>query len=145
MVSYCITAQGGGVCTDNSCSMSHELIRCEACNCVFPPASFQQHQSGRRHLQNVASNGARPPHPLQTPPAQPANTAPYNAEDMEEGEGTGITVSSDFGLEFTVECPGSGEPFATQTKELIITKSPKPPSVSFITAVVRSPDGSVTG
>jgi hypothetical protein len=64
---------------------------------------------------------------------------------MEEGEGTGITVSHDFGLEFSVECPSSDEPFATQTKELIITKSSETPLVSFITAMVRSPDDSVTG
>ena len=67
----------------------------------------------------------------------------YNVEDMEEGEGTGITVSHDFGLEFTVECPRSDEPFPTQTKELIITKSSKTP-VSFITAIVRSPDDSAS-
>jgi hypothetical protein len=64
---------------------------------------------------------------------------------MEEGEGTGVTISHDFGLEFSVEHPSSGEPFATQTKELIITKSSKTPSVSFIAATVHSPDDSVTG
>jgi hypothetical protein len=64
---------------------------------------------------------------------------------MEEGEGTGITVSHDFGLEFSVERPWSGEPFATQTKELIITKSFKFPWVTFIAAEVHSPDDSVTG
>jgi len=69
--------------------------------------------------------------------------APHNVEDM-EGEGTGITVSHDFGLEFSVECPSSDESFATQTKELIITKSSNTPLVSLVTAVVRSPDDSVT-
>jgi hypothetical protein len=67
--------------------------------------------------------------------------APHNV-----GEGTaGITVSHDFGLEFSVESPSSDEPFATQTKEFIITKSSKTSSVSFITATVRPPDASVTG
>jgi hypothetical protein len=70
---------------------------------------------------------------------------PHNVDDMEEGEGTGITVSHDFGLEFYVECPSSDEPFATQTKDLIITKSGKTPMVSFVTATVRSPDDFVTG
>lgn len=65
-------------------------------------------------------------------------------EDMEDGEGTGINVSHDFGLEFSVERPSSSEPFATQAKELIITKSSRSPSVSFITHTVRSPDDSVT-
>jgi hypothetical protein len=70
--------------------------------------------------------------------------APHNV-DMEEGEGTGITVSHDFGLEFSVESPSSDEPFEIQAKELIITKSYKTPSVSFVTAAVRPPDDSVTG
>jgi hypothetical protein len=62
---------------------------------------------------------------------------------MEEGEGTGITVSHDFGLEFFVERLWPGEPFATQTKELIITKSSQTQLVSFI-AMVLSPDDLVT-
>ena len=70
--------------------------------------------------------------------------APDNVEDMAEGGGTGITVSHDFGLEFSVECPRSDGPFPTQTKELIITKSSKTPLVSFIAAIVRSPDDSMT-
>ena len=69
--------------------------------------------------------------------------APNNVEDMGEVEGTGITVSHDFGLEFSVECPRSDEPFPTHTKELIITKSSETPLVSFITAIVRCPDESV--
>jgi hypothetical protein len=64
---------------------------------------------------------------------------------MKEDDGTGITASHDFGLEFSVERPSSDEPFATQTKELIITKSSKTPWVSFITAIVHSPDDSVSG
>jgi hypothetical protein len=65
--------------------------------------------------------------------------------EEKEGEGTGITVPHDIGLEFSVECLSSDEPFATQTKELIITKSSETPLVSFIAAMVRSPDDSVTG
>lgn len=70
---------------------------------------------------------------------------PDNVEDLGESENTGITVSHDFGLEFSVECPWSDELFKTQTKELIITKTSKTPLVSFITAVVRLPDDFVTG
>jgi hypothetical protein len=70
--------------------------------------------------------------------------APNNVEDIEEGEGTGVTVSHDFGLEFSVERPSSDEPFATQAKELIVTKSSRTPLVSFVSAMVRSPDDSVT-
>ena len=69
---------------------------------------------------------------------------PKNVEGMGEGEGTGITVSHDSGLEFSVERPRSDGPFPTQTRELIITKSSKTPLVSFMAAIVRSPDDSVT-
>ena len=65
-------------------------------------------------------------------------------DGVEESDDTGITVSQDFGLEFSVECP-SGVPFATQTKEVILTKFSKTPLVSFITAVARLPDDFVTG
>jgi len=81
-------------------------------------------------------------------PGRPAinGDGPDNVEDMGDasGEGTGITVSHDFGLEFSAERPSSDEPFAAQAKELIITKSSKTPLVSFVTATVRSPDDSVT-
>lgn len=82
-------------------------------------------------------------------PGRPAinGDGPHDVEvlvDMEDGEGTGINVSHDFGLEFSVERPSSDEPFATQAKELIITKSSRTPLVSFLTATVRSPDDSVT-
>ena len=79
-------------------------------------------------------------------PVRPAinGDGPHNVEDMEDGEGTGIKVSHDFGLEFSAERPSSDEPFATQAKELIITKSSQAPLVSFMTATVRSPDDSVT-
>ena len=66
---------------------------------------------------------------------------PHNVED---GESTGINISHDFGLEFSAERPSFDEPFPTQAKELIITKSSNSPLVSFIAAMVRSPDDSVT-
>lgn len=80
---------------------------------------------------------------LAGPPALNGNES-HNVGDMEDGEGTGINVSHDFGLEFSVERPSSDEAFATQVKELIITKSSKTPLVSFMTATVRSPNNSVT-
>jgi hypothetical protein len=69
---------------------------------------------------------------------------PHDLEDVEDGEGTGISVSHDFGLEFSAERPSSDEPFATQAKELIITKSSKTPLVTFVTATARSPEDSVS-
>ena len=78
-------------------------------------------------------------------PDRPATNGdgPHSAEDMEDGEGTGINVSHDFGLEFSAERPSSDEPFTAQSKELIITKSSNTPLVSFTTATARSLDDSV--
>ena len=79
-------------------------------------------------------------------PGRPAinGDGPHNVEDMEDGEGTGINVSHDFGLEFSAERPSADESFATQAKELTITKSSTTPLVTFMAATVRSPDDSVT-
>jgi hypothetical protein len=55
-------------------------------------------------------------------------------------ERAGITVSHDFDLEFSVERSSPDEPFAQQTKELVITKSTIKPLVSFKTARVCSSD-----
>jgi len=57
-------------------------------------------------------------------------------------EGTGITVSHESGLEFSLERARSDVPFATQTLELVIDKSSVNPLVSFEGVRVRSP-GSV--
>jgi len=81
-------------------------------------------------------------------PGDPANNG-EPPDTMEAGavesEGIGITVSSDLGLEFSVESSRSGEPYTTQTKELIITRSPKSPMITFTAANVHSSDDSVTG
>ena len=55
----------------------------------------------------------------------------------------GISVSHDFGLQFSVECSRSDEPFATQTEELVLTKSSVMPFVSFTSAKISSIDDSV--
>lgn len=66
------------------------------------------------------------------------------AKDIADGDDTGITIFPHFALEFSVECPRSNELYATQTKDLIITKTSPSPSVSFMTATVYSPDASMT-
>ena len=58
-------------------------------------------------------------------------------------ERAGVTVSHDLGLEFSVERSRVDEPFAKQTKELVIIKTSVIPLVSFKAARVCSPDGSV--
>ncbi|KAI9452273.1 hypothetical protein F5148DRAFT_1236722 [Russula earlei] len=60
-------------------------------------------------------------------------------EEEEEGEGTGIAVSPNFGLKFFIERSRSDEPFETQTKNLVITKSSVQPLVFFKAARVFSP------
>ena len=64
-------------------------------------------------------------------------------EETTRGESAGIAVSHDFGLEFSVELLWLGEPFAQQTKELVITKSTVLPSAFFKSARVLSRDGTV--
>ena len=58
-------------------------------------------------------------------------------------EGTGIFVSHDSGLQFSVKRPRSHEPFATQTEKLVITKTSASPLVSFKAVGIRSSDNPV--
>jgi hypothetical protein len=62
-----------------------------------------------------------------------------------ENERAGIIVSHGLGLEFSVERVRLDEPFATQTRELVISKVSAIPLVSLKAARVCSPDGSVAG
>ena len=55
----------------------------------------------------------------------------------------GVLVSHDLGLEFSVERSHLDEPFAMQSRELVITKTSVIPLVSLIAARVRSRDNSV--
>jgi hypothetical protein len=71
-----------------------------------------------------------------------ASTAASTAEDTVGIDGTGITVSHDFGLELSALWPPSGE---AETKELIITKSSTNPTVSFKAVRILSTDDSVNG
>jgi len=71
-----------------------------------------------------------------------ASTAAGTAEDTVGADDTGITVSHDYGLEFSAAWPPSGE---TQTEELIITKSSTTPSVSIKDVRILSTDDSVNG
>ena len=78
-----------------------------------------------------------------TLPDAPAGTGePLNM--VEEGdERAGVTVSHDLGLEFSVERSRLDEPFAKQTKELVIIKTSVIPLVSLKAARVCSPNGPV--
>ncbi|KAH9059534.1 hypothetical protein EDB87DRAFT_763700 [Lactarius vividus] len=58
-------------------------------------------------------------------------------------EGTGITVSHESGLEFSLERAGSDVLFVAQTLEVVVNKSSTNPLVSLEGVKVRLPDGSV--
>ena len=58
-------------------------------------------------------------------------------------EDVGVNVSHDLGLQFSVGRSRSDEPFATQTEELLLTKSSVMPFVSFTSAGIYSTDDSV--
>ena len=74
-----------------------------------------------------------------------SNEGASNTEEAMAGsEGTGITVSHDFGLEFSVESSQSDGSYGIQSRKLIITKSSPTPRVTFEAARVRSMDDSVT-
>jgi hypothetical protein len=63
---------------------------------------------------------------------------------MGSEEGTGITVSHDYGVDFDAESTQLDGSFTTETKEVVITKSSTTPPVTFKAARVSSTDDSVT-
>jgi len=97
-----------------------KMRRCEACDCSFPVSSFQQHQSGKQHLQNVAPNGNPVPGAPREPSPSPSHSAwsnlrstppqatsppsvghpPVRAADPR------VAVSHENGLDFFVEGTG---------------------------------------
>ena len=56
-VPYCATTLQGETCTDSRCQYLHDVVRCEPCGRSYPSSLFNQHLSGRLHLDKVASNG----------------------------------------------------------------------------------------
>ena len=70
----------GDKCTDSRCPYRHDTLRCEPCARSLPASSLQQHQKGKEHLRNVASEATRmawvatkPGTPQRPPPPQPSN------------------------------------------------------------------------
>lgn len=119
---YCTTAQSGRSCTDSTCSMRHDVIRCEPCNLSVRSGSLQQHESGRQHLRNVASSGSQPSAPSQTAstiqPALSANISPPAGGSTSTRDHTDprVNVSGEGGLDFFVEGSGaSTNPFFPPT------------------------------
>ncbi|KAH9988794.1 hypothetical protein BJV74DRAFT_460254 [Russula compacta] len=94
-------------------------------------------------IRELRGSAILPDDPATSP--EPPQTVGEAEEDMMESEDTGITVSDDLGLEFSVERSQSDESFPMQKKELVITKSSVKPLVSFKAGRVWLPDDSVKG
>ncbi len=147
--SYCITAQRGGTCNNSKCSLRHDVMRCELCNCSFPLGSLLQHETGRHHLQNVESNGARSSAPSQRTstiqPTLPADISPpAGGNTSTRDTDPRVNVSGEDGLYFLVE--GSGAPtnpfFPPNTRKILIEKTNESSSLSLQTINLTPPFGS---
>ena len=122
-VAYCATTLQGEICADSRCQYLHEVVRCEPCGRSYPASLFNQHLSGRLHLDNVASNGSTDSttsqHPLpsqHTPPdLQPTplqTTSPPSQAISEPSTSIAdplgrVIVSHEDGLDFIVEGTGT--------------------------------------
>ena len=83
-----------------------------------------------------------------TLPVEPGGGSSDGVDESEntmgsELEGTGIFVSHESGLQFSIERPRPHEPFATQTEKLVITKTSDSPLVSFKAARICPSDNAV--
>jgi hypothetical protein len=146
--SICSTALRGGTCTDSSCSMRHDLIRCEPCNRSILSTSLQEHRSGKQHLRNVASSGARPSPPSQTASTSlstpPANTSPPVGGIPIHDTDPRVNVSGEGGLDFTVEGSGtSATPlFSSTNHKISIEKTNVSSNLSLQSITLRPSLGS---
>jgi hypothetical protein len=78
-VAYCATALQGETCADSRCQYLHDVVRCEPCGRSYPASLFNQHLSGRLHLDKVTSNGSTDSSTSQLLPSQHAPPIPQPA------------------------------------------------------------------
>ena len=85
-------------------------------------------------------------HAILLPSDGPAGNGetPNITEESGHDEDHGITLFPYFALEFSAEYRQSDGSFTTQTKNLVMTKTPTTPLISFTAAAVYSPDASMT-
>ncbi len=144
---HCATTLRRGICTDRSCPMRHDITRCELCNCSFPPASLSEHQSGRQHLQNVASSNSKP---QRSPPskiaskiqaAQPANISPPVGVNISTCDtDPRVNVSGEDGFYFFVEGSGtSANPLFSFTNRNVLIEKTNLSSCLSLQSVVLTP------
>jgi hypothetical protein len=110
-----------------------ESLLCELCNCSFHPNLLNQHQSGKKHRGNVASNRLPNVYTLQKPPlpwpGSPntqltplPNTLPLSGGNAPTpAADPRVTVSDEGGLDFLVV--GTGDPIDLSSHTVIITKT----------------------
>jgi len=118
-VPYCATALQGDTCVDSRCQYRHDISQCKPCGLSFPASLLNQHQSGRVHLENVASNGstnsstpqysrssqpAPPPEPTPPPSRSPLSTDRPSSIPAAE---LPITMSHEDGVDFVAEGTGT--------------------------------------
>jgi hypothetical protein len=129
MVAYCSTTLEGGTCTDSECPKRHDISHCEPCNRHFPAPLLNQHQSGKNHLRNVASQSG--------PPSAQSSQSPNTS--LPSGGGvptlvadTRVTVTNKGGLDFVIEGTGNAEnpSFSSVSRAIIITKTDVSSSLS---------------
>jgi len=119
-VLYCATTLRGKICIDGRCQYRHDILRCDPCGLSFPASLFHRHQSGRLHLERVASDSSPIPRPFQRPCLSypfPPNLSPRltslesrdNLKPLipDEEPQECVTVSHEDGLDFVVEGMGT--------------------------------------
>jgi hypothetical protein len=133
-------------------------MRCEACDCSFSPSSFQQHQRGKQHLRNVASNGHPSPGasqqlstssyhsgrsnpqfvPSQATSPPSVGVPPIRTTDPR------VTVSHQDGLDFVVEGTRSATPpvFSSINHTVSIEKTGVTSSLSVESVTISPSSGS---
>ncbi|KAI0294855.1 hypothetical protein B0F90DRAFT_1820972 [Multifurca ochricompacta] len=154
MVAYCVTALGGGTCIDSACLSRHDISRCDICGCSLPNLILEQHQNGKKHIRNLASQGPRnlgtpqqvPPSQLdhQNPqPAPPPNTLPPSGStpDTIIASDPRLTVSHKGGLDFKVQGTGNAGnlSFSPASLTILIEKTDMISSLS-IHSIVPTPN-----
>jgi len=151
-IPYCTTMLQGDTCTVVGCSNNHKLSQCELCHCGFPPSTLKQHQTGRMHLQSLASSGTSNPGTQSTPSppsssnlqtATSINTSPPDAsgdDSFTPDAGPRVTVSGEDGLDFVVEGLGTAEnsSFLPSSQTIVIEKTKILSSLS-VSSVAVSP------
>jgi hypothetical protein len=158
MAAYCITTLQGDKCTDSRCPYRHDILDCEPCRCSLPAPLLKQHQKGKGHLRNVASNRhTKPGTPQQPSPAPsqssssrslftpPADTPPISGDETPPPTNADprATVSDEGGLDFVAEGTGTAENISFPTISHVISVEKTEVSSSlYVRSIILTPSPS---